>query len=351
MDIRKFLEESTGLPVTFDKDVARSNVDNLGGSLNVKNSKFKIPKKLAKAMYRQNFANIVAYACYGEIHDNYKRGAPFTLRVPKIDITHLSLAYAVLGVEAVVSEVDGEVFIEIDGKRLQFDSCARASLALYNIGIYEGGWITRCEKFIRKYPKYVAARHRIADEPAAPVPSPVICPFVNTPPQSADENTKYKELKAEYDKSVSELFDLRDKVEAHENTIAQLRAQIAATEQAAAEAAEKKRAGLAAAVESVAERFRGRRAVACRAEIVAAVTAQYAEKITARVDLVCENVSKTPLSAVSDDLVCTVCYERARDMYAVACKHFAVCKECSERLDGKCPVCRADTTFEQLHIS
>lgn len=345
MNVRKFLEDSTGMPIIYNE---RTGLATTPGNLNYLDTtkvKYNDPRKLAEAMYRAGFANVVAYAYYGEIRDNYANNAQFNLKIPAIDVTQLSVAYAILGIDATIEEIDRGAKIVVRSLHpVVYDNCIFASKALSLVGIRSESWIDRCAQFIKKYPKYLASRFRIDAEEQPAVDNKRVVP--EPPSAGQSDGTECAKLQEALDKCVSELYDLKDIAEQRANTITELRATI----NAAAQAKEKKREDRSAAVAAAAKLFCGKRALSSRAEIYAAAQAHYAAKIAAFADLISAEVARAPMT-VSDDLVCAVCYERVRVMLADSCLHLSVCEECAPKMGGKCPICRADTTFKQIFIA
>lgn len=43
----------------------------------------------------------------------------------------------------------------------------------------------------------------------------------------------------------------------------------------------------------------------------------------------------------SDMEECLICMENPHDVILVPCGHYCLCKECSSRIGGKCPLCRS----------
>ena len=44
----------------------------------------------------------------------------------------------------------------------------------------------------------------------------------------------------------------------------------------------------------------------------------------------------------AEDTLCTVCLSEPKDIIPLPCRHFCICHECFEHVQGKCPVCRAE---------
>ena len=42
-----------------------------------------------------------------------------------------------------------------------------------------------------------------------------------------------------------------------------------------------------------------------------------------------------------EEAECLICMDAAKDVVLVPCGHYCLCAPCAQRLDGKCPMCRA----------
>jgi hypothetical protein len=340
MDVNKFLDESTGMEITHSYSGIRRRAGCFT-TINPNASKFKEPRRLAARLYKASVANIVAYACYGEIHANYKNGQPFILEIDRINADSLIIACAVLNLDTEIKPRARDIKVNAQ----VFKDCYTAAENILCVLIGRDRWIERCAKFIKNYPKYTAASHRIvphAKEIAAVTAE-------KTPPvdSSRDQLIAVTAQRVQLETAEKQLREYvqMDKDRALEMQAAKDRV----LEMQAATAA--KREARRAAVAHVAEQFKGKRALVARGEIVRRACMHYDRKITKFADEVMVAVAAMQPTPSADDSICAICFDRPRDTFAVACLHFVCCEECSAQLGGKCPICRAETVFKKLFTS
>ena len=54
-----------------------------------------------------------------------------------------------------------------------------------------------------------------------------------------------------------------------------------------------------------------------------------------------ERRQKVRDSELTEDLVCVVCRSNPREIILLDCGHVCLCEDCSEGINGECPICRA----------
>lgn len=54
---------------------------------------------------------------------------------------------------------------------------------------------------------------------------------------------------------------------------------------------------------------------------------------------------------LNDKLLCIVCFCNVVSMIGIKCKHLSCCISCSQKLQGKCPICRSNSGFEKIFLN
>ena len=57
--------------------------------------------------------------------------------------------------------------------------------------------------------------------------------------------------------------------------------------------------------------------------------------------------AKKEAQALKNQLMCKICWENPLQVTFIPCGHMATCKDCAEKLQDECPICRQDIIMKQ----